>query len=529
MAGLFLSTRQACLLLHCHPNSLRRWEKEGFITSTRIGERGHRKYKKSDIEKLIKQQDPEEKSIYSAEKLQMILDSISDAVVVYDKKWRYVYLNEKATMLTGLKREQLLNKSLYELYPERTKLPIFKKFQNIMKKGKYAELEYFSPGANRWILTKFYPTQDGMTTFITDITDQKESEERARYLATLTENMVDAVISTNKAHKIVSWNSGAELLYQWKLDEVRGKNMTKVLKTVFPHEQQGRMSVYEKLAKHSVWRGEVIHTRKDGVQIPILSSIALLKDSRGVLIGNVAVNRDITELKRLEKQKEEFLAVASHELKTPVTSLKAYGQVVKNRFARKGDTNSVVLMEKMDNQINKLTTLIIDLLDVTKIQSGKLQIRYEFFDFGQLITEIVEQMQLTTKQHIVITHLGKTKKIYADRERIAQVMINFLTNAIKYSSDAKQIKVSVTYVKNAIGFSVQDFGIGIPKKKQEKIFERFYRVEGKGKDTYPGLGLGLYISAEIIKQHGGEISFKSTEGKGSIFTFTIPLIDDKRV
>lgn len=528
MAGLLLSTRQACQLLHCHPNSLRRWEKEGFITSTRIGARGHRKYKSSDIEKLIKERDPQEESFYSAEKLQTILDSISDAVVVYDKKWRYVYMNQKAVEMSGQKREEMLNKSLIELYPERTKLPIFRKFQSIMKKGKYAELEYFSPGANRWLLTKFYPTHDGMTTFLTDITDRKEFEERATYLATLTENIVDAVISTNKEHKIVSWNSGAEQLYQWKFAEVHGKNMTEILKTVFLHIKNGPESVYKKLAKHSSWRGEVVHTRKDGVQVPILSSIALLKNKKGELIGNVAVNRDITELKRLEQQKEEFMAVASHELKTPVTSLKAYTQLMKTQFEKEGETKAVDYMNKMDRQLNKLTKLIVDLLDVTKIQSGKLKLHYESFAVGQLVKEVVEQLQLTTSNKTIQIEHGKMTTLSADRERIAQVLINLLSNAIKYSGDATKIVVRTEIANETITFSVQDFGFGIPKIKQAKIFERFYRVEGDGENTYPGLGLGLYISSEIIKQHGGEMHFQSVEHKGSVFSFTLPLIVKKK-
>lgn len=237
-------------------------------------------------------------------------------------------------------------------------------------------------------------------------------------------------------------------------------------------------------------------------------------------VGTVVI--EITALKKLEQQKDEFLAVASHELKTPVTSIKAYAQVLQKLFKKKGDMQSFELITKMDAQINRLITLIADLLDVSKMQAGKLQLRLTNFDFAELVTEVVDEIQRTTIHHTIHTTLPERKMVYGDRDRIGQVITNLLTNAVKYSPHADSIVVKTHVDQETISLSVQDFGLGIPKEKQAKVFEQFYRVEGRKENIYPGLGLGLYISSEIIHRHGGTIGVESVEGKGSTFYFTLP-------
>src|SRR5581483_9243880 len=167
------------------------------------------------------------------------------------------------------------------------------------------------------------------------------------------------------------------------------------------------------------------------------------------------------------------------------------------------------LLGKLDAQINKLTGLIGDLLDVTKIEAGQLIFNKDTFSFDELI----EEMQLTTEKHAIYIK-GKTKKIItSDKERIGQVLINLIGNAIKYSPYTKEIFVHSSFENDAIKVCVQDFGVGITKDKQEKVFDRFFRVSGPDKETYPGLGLGLYISNEIIKRLRGKIWVQSIEGK----------------
>jgi PAS domain S-box-containing protein len=256
---------------------------------------------------------------------------------------------------------------------------------------------------------------------------------------------------------------------------------------------------------------------------PFLTRVVPIHDESGKIINWFGTNTDITEQKLLERQKDDFLGIASHELKTPVTSIKAYGQVLQTIFRRKGDTKAVEHLLKMDAQVNKLTALISDLLDVTKIQSGRMEFYEDLFDFNELVTEQVEQLQLTTEKHVIRKELSNAKSVYGDRERIGQVITNLVSNAIKYSPHKKKIIVKTTCDRNQITLCVRDFGVGIPSDKLDRVFEQFYRVSGAKESTFPGLGLGLYVSSEIIKREGGKIWVKSIEGKGSTFCFTLPI------
>lgn len=229
----------------------------------------------------------------------------------------------------------------------------------------------------------------------------------------------------------------------------------------------------------------------------------------------------------LQRQKEEFLGIASHELKTPVTSLKAYSQYVEGTLRKDGLIPQANLVGKMSNQINKLQNLITDLLDVTKVNGGKLQFNEELFDFEQMLREVIEDLQRITPTHEIITRLQPTGQVWADRFRISQVLTNLITNAIKYSPNSKSVVVSSSLQNDEVHVCVEDFGIGISEDHQQNLFNRFYRVSGAQENIFTGLGLGLYISSEIIKQEGGRIWLKSEEGKGSIFSFALPV--DRRL
>ncbi|MEO8794155.1 MAG: CheR family methyltransferase [Daejeonella sp.] len=234
------------------------------------------------------------------------------------------------------------------------------------------------------------------------------------------------------------------------------------------------------------------------------------------------LQKQIDERIKLEVQKNRFISMASHELKTPVTSIKGYTQVLQQKFKKAGNIEAEAFLAKMDKQINKLTSLINDLLDSTKVTQGQLKYNEELFNFNDLADEIVDEMQQTTKSHTIELNLGDTKMILGDRNRIGQVIINMLSNAIKYSPRANQIMVSTSIEKSNLKFNVQDFGIGISKESQLSVFDQFFRVNGILQDTFAGLGLGLFIASEIVKRHNGLMSVKSIEGKGSTFSFTLP-------
>jgi two-component system CheB/CheR fusion protein len=181
----------------------------------------------------------------------------------------------------------------------------------------------------------------------------------------------------------------------------------------------------------------------------------------------------------------------------------------------------------IDRQVIKLTRLISELLDLSKIDTGKLDLKMHNFDLNDMVKETVLDVQHTTKQQILVKN-GIDCTLHGDKDRISQVLLNLLTNAIKYSAKNSKIEISINQSsENVIAISVKDEGIGIDKKDQENIFERFYRVEGKTEQTYPGFGIGLFIAGEIIRRHNGTIRVESEKGKGSTFTFTLPLNEVK--
>jgi PAS domain S-box-containing protein len=237
---------------------------------------------------------------------------------------------------------------------------------------------------------------------------------------------------------------------------------------------------------------------------------------------------DITERVNREKNREDFVSIASHELKTPLTSLKAYTQVLESRFKEHSDTTTYHLVAKIEHHVNRVINMVTDLLDVTIIQEGNLNLRYSPFNFNTLIAEIAEILQATTTRHQIKMDLHTGITISADRGRVSQVITNLISNAIKYSPNANEVLVSSRTEGSQVIFTVADQGIGIPKNSIDKIFDRFYRVEG-AKTSFQGLGLGLFICMQIIEQHGGTIGVNSEENKGSEFWFSLPIEQNDQV
>lgn len=228
---------------------------------------------------------------------------------------------------------------------------------------------------------------------------------------------------------------------------------------------------------------------------------------------------------RALKIMDDFISVASHELKTPVTSLKGFTQLLYRRFKRKGDDEALRYLGRMDNQLNRLTELINALLDMSRIQAGRLEYQETPFDLDALALEVVTHMQAIVQTHQLLLEKAEKACICADRERIEQVLTSLLTNAIKYSPAASRVTmyVEVTENENEALVSVRDVGIGIEQANHQKIFDRFYQV-GDAEQLPSGMGLGLYLAREIVEHHRGRIWVESQKGAGSTFRFTLPLL-----
>ncbi|MGH1517624.1 response regulator [Chryseobacterium sp. JK1] len=246
----------------------------------------------------------------------------------------------------------------------------------------------------------------------------------------------------------------------------------------------------------------------------------------GIVKNWVGTFTDIDGQKKAEKEKDEFLSIASHELKTPLTSIKAYIQLLDRKLKLDKESAEAGFVTKVQDQIEKLNTLITDLLDVSKIENGKLKISKKPVNLEKVISNAVETILQTHENKVRIDRHGNKPDILIplDEIRIEQVLINFLTNAIKYSPHNNQVIVTTFVDEEAqeVRVNVTDFGIGIPDFKQDAVFKKFYRVE-ESSLQFQGMGIGLFICSEIIKQHHGTVGVSSIVDEGSTFYFTLPL------
>ena len=234
----------------------------------------------------------------------------------------------------------------------------------------------------------------------------------------------------------------------------------------------------------------------------------------------IGTNTNIHIIKTSEARKDEFISIASHELKTPLTTSKGFHQLLL-RMVEEGKIKTY--LERSAGQLNRLEKLIADLLDVSKINAGKMIFDSKIFDFSGMLVNVVAEMQQIYPSHKLLLTAEDNISFTGDQFRLEQVIHNFISNAVKYSPDANKVEISVKVIDENIIVSVKDYGIGIKSNHLQQLFERYYRADNSS-TRFDGLGLGLYISADIIKRHGGGFWIESSFGEGSVFSFKLPLI-----
>jgi two-component system, chemotaxis family, CheB/CheR fusion protein len=398
---------------------------------------------------------------------------------------------------------------------------VLDKLQNIEREVKTTD--------NRVFLMRIFPyrTSDdrinGVVITFIDISRRKKAElevlRSESNLRTVMDSILDyAIITFDTALIINGWNIGAQKIFGYTADEIKGKPVHSLFT---PEDNENKVPEDEVMRVLEMGRAddERWHVKKDGSRFYASGIVSGLKEGQS---GFVKIARDMTAHKLIEQQKDEFIVIASHELKTPVTSIKAYTEILHELMTEKQEKEELELMSKLNSQVDRLTILINDLLDTTKITEGKLVLQKEEFDLNVLITECKEHFDAILRQHKIELQLQQLPEIFADRERILQVITNLISNAIKYSPLGGDIIVRSAAVDNVIEVSIEDFGIGMSDESQKLLFQRFYRSSNPRVSTFPGLGLGLYISSEIVKRHGGTIDVESREGKGSKFILRLP-------
>lgn len=321
------------------------------------------------------------------------------------------------------------------------------------------------------------------------------------------------VISANdhffKTFKVTSQETIGKLLYdlgnkQWNIEKLKDL-LVGILPTnnpvldfevehEFPH-------IGKKLMLLNAYRVELEGQYKDRILIAI---------------------EDITDRREIERRKDDFLSIASHELKTPLTSIKGFMQVLKRLQPDGLPEQYHTIFDKVNVAIERLNSLIIDLLDVSRIQSGNIEIHKDLFDFDKMVAETTEQMQSVSSNHQIICSGSSGVSVRADEQQIVQVLNNLLANAIKYSPDSKEIYVHISRLSDYVKVSVKDKGVGISPEDQQRVFQRFFRG-AEFQKKFAGMGIGLYVCEQIIKNHNGTIWLESEKNQGATFNFTIPI------
>lgn len=443
---------------------------------------------------------------------------------------------------------EILGKPVAEAIPEVVEQGFIKLLDQVYESGQpfignevMIELDRLGSGVLEKIYFNFIykPTLnlanqvDGIFVHAVDVTDQvlarQKFENLTSQLEAIYDSLPDGVLIADH-NGITKLNSAGTEMLGFAIGQPGIKSVSDMFKYLNVRDAKtgkkvppGQSGLAKALAGETTQYEVVLVNPKTTREGIFRVATAPIFDQAGKVVSAVNIITDITERTKMERQKDDFISIASHELKTPVTSIKAYSQLLERRFKKRGDVEAAENLGRINAQLNRLTNLIGDLLDVTKIETGKLMLHQESFDFDEFTGEVIESLQLITEKHHIVVQGLAEKQITADKERIRQVFTNLISNAIKYSPDGKKIIVHVSSDNDAVKVCVQDFGIGITPDKRAHVFERFFRVSGPTTETYPGLGLGLYISAEIIRRQGGRIWVEGDSSEGSTFCFSLPI------
>lgn len=374
-----------------------------------------------------------------------------------------------------------------------------------------------------WVnVTTVLFNEDGVTygySVLDDITGKKHFEESERRLNLALQYSKMAAWEMNLDDHSVIRSQNHDQIFGYK-NPIGQWSLEHYLKHLLPDDSLGFQEAIQALSHQGLldFKGR-IHTDNMSFKVVHFQGEAEFNEhgKAGKIIGTV---KDITKEKILERQKEDFISIASHELKTPITSLNASLQLINKKLSSQ-DEKIQELVNMANKSMTKVSGLVEDLLSATSMSKGQMHLSKSNFNLSQLIADCCDHIRYGDKFSIK-TYGDLNLTVHADAERIEQVITNLVNNAVKYAPDSEEVNVHIKKLNHKVKISVIDNGPGVSPEKLDHLFDRFYRVESSG-SRYSGLGLGLYISSEIIKMHGGEIGVNSEVGKGSTFWFTLPL------
>jgi len=356
------------------------------------------------------------------------------------------------------------------------------------------------------------------------VRQEKEQLEAILYYS------ADGILTVDRQLRITSFNPAMERLTGWRTPEVMGRFYYDVLR---PKDPQGN-----ELGLHNdpllqafassgpIVDREMIITTRDSQQVDIGVTASAVRSPHGEPLSGVLNLRDITRIRENEQLRSTFMSIISHELQTPIAIIKGYASTLRREDAQWDEQTIRGRLEAIEEESDRLNHLVANVLQASRIQAGGLKMDPGPLDLAEMSRKVVRKFAARSPNHTLRVHLpANMPTVWADRERIEEVLLNLLDNAVKYSPKAKLIRIEGQVTGESITISVGDTGIGIPLREQGRIFDRFQRVDNKASRTTQGAGLGLYICRAILEAHGGRIWVESELGKGSTFFFNLPRME----
>ncbi|AFM41581.1 PAS domain S-box [Desulfosporosinus acidiphilus SJ4] len=482
------------------------------------------------------------------QKVTDILDSITAAFFALNDQWKIIYVNKTALQYFNKSEQECIGQDFRCLKPEIKGSIYDEYFREAMTQKAPRHFEAKGVLEDRWFEVHVYPSADGISVYCNDITNRKQMENALQYLAAIVENSTNAIYSTDLKGLIKSWNPSAQRIFGYSFLEIEGQSAS----ILYPPDMLSQYDMFLKKINYGecIIRPEIPHVRKDGSIIYVSISKSPIKNEKGEIIGISSIVEDISRRIEMEKEmlrlnrlrsagelasrmnvklleldrlKDEFLANTSHELRTPL-----HGIINITKAAiESGQLNQI---QQQNLQIvvasaQHLHNLINDILDMSSLQQSAIKLARRPVDIRTMTETVI----------FVLKHLRGNKKIefinsiprelspvYADVERLRQVLFNLLGNALKFTTKG-QIVVGAVKRNDSLEIWVEDTGCGVPEDKLEEIFKSFYQVNASESKEIYGTGLGLSITKILIELHEGTIWVNSTIGKGSRFTFTLPI------
>lgn len=495
-----------------------------------------RKFEKFGIARDITERKQMEEIIF---RMAAIIESSRDCIIGADLNGIITNWNKGAEKIYGYSKDEAIGKSVYILVDTNH---VFEMAENlrILKEG--GTIETFETirvkrnGESVHVSVSVFAIKNakgeliGTGSITRDITEKKALEQQIDFhknlLEVQSEASIEGILMISDKGKVISYNT--RFLEMWNVKKDSPQSILNTVQNLVVNGTQFVNKINKLSKRYNLENTEEI-SLKSGKTYECYSKS--VENISGGLYGRIWFFHDISERIVYERQREALVGVAGHELKTPITSIKAYVQILQKHVQENKDQISVDYLGRMNDQVDKMIRLTRDLLDVIKLRVGKLEFKLDYVEIDNLIKATVDDIQRISRDHNIFIKGRLNKKVLIDEYRISQLLSNLLTNAIKYSPNSKKIIVTLLEVDGYILVSVKDFGIGIDEESQKQIFESFFRVNNKKREIWPGLGLGLYLATEIINYHNGKIWVESKKGLGSTFYFTLPIkietLDDK--